>query len=168
MAIIYERDDAPYRLDTPYTMELGDTFPGTLTNNDLDLVWTELTAGTTYEFSLTGRGQGDRLDDPSLNLWDSSSNPVASNDNRAPDDLSSLIKFTPETSGSYYIGIWSTNSESGDYELQVSEGAIPILTSPLMMKSPISSPTVSGNGRILCAILSTLSPAAHWTSTSPP
>ena len=122
MAIIYERDDAPYRLDTPYTMELGDTFPGTLTNNDLDLVWTELTAGTTYEFSLTGRGQGDRLDDPSLNLWDSSSNPVASNDNRAPDDLSSLIKFTPETSGSYYIGIWSTNSESGDYELQVSEG----------------------------------------------
>ena len=122
MAIIHEVEDAPYSLNTPYSVELGDSFLGNLTSGDLDLVRIELTAGTTYELRLAGRGEGDPLDDPALTLWDSDVTNLAFNDDASPDNPDSLLKVTPSVSGTFYIGISSSHGESGDYELTVVEG----------------------------------------------
>ena len=123
MAIIYEEDDAPYSTDTPYAMASGDTFRGTITPDDHDLIAIELSAGTVYELRLTGRGQSDSLDNPYLSLWGSDLDHLAYNDNVSPpENLDSLIVFTPRASGTYYIGVSGAAGTSGDYELQVSRG----------------------------------------------
>ena len=104
-------------------MQLDDTFRGTLTDeDDKDVVRIEMTAGTTYEFLLTGSGTGDRLDDPGLNLLDSNFKLLAYNYRYSHDNLDALIKFTPDVSGTYYIRIRTRGGESGDYELSVTEG----------------------------------------------
>ena len=122
MAILNETDDAPNSRTSTYVVELDDTFRGSLTEDDKDVVRIELTAGTTYEFLLTGRGTGDRLDDPGLNLLDSNFKVLAYNYRYSHDNLDALIKFTPEVSGTYYIRIRGRGGESGDYELSVTEG----------------------------------------------
>ena len=122
MAILDETDDAPNRPTTPYRLVLGDTFRGTLTEGDLDVVMVELTAGTTYEFRVTGRGEGDRLDDPGLNLIDPELDVLATSYRASRDNLDALITYTPDTSGTYYLRIRGRDGESGDYELSVTEG----------------------------------------------
>ena len=123
MAILDETDDAPNSRTSTYVVALDDTFRGTLTDeDDKDVVRIEMTAGTTYEFLLTGRGTGDRLDDPGLNLLDSNFKLLAYNYRYSHDNLDALIKFTPDVSGTYYIRIRTRGGESGDYELSVTEG----------------------------------------------
>ena len=122
MAILEEQTDAPDYLITPYLLELGDTFRGTLTEGDRDVVAIELTAGTTYEFRVTGRGEGDRLDDPGLNLIDSELNVLSSNYRASRNDLDAFIRYTPDTSGTFYLRIRGRDGEPGDYELAVTEG----------------------------------------------
>ena len=100
MATIYETDDAPNSLGTRYLVEPGDVFRGTLTSSDIDLVRIELVAGTTYEFSLIGSGQGDPLDYPELRLYDADVERVAGNSGYSPGNLDAGFKFTPESSGS--------------------------------------------------------------------
>ena len=118
----------PRGFDTPYAMEPGDTFQGTLdsgaiggeTNIDADVVRIDLVAGTTYEIHLTGRGTNP-VGDPALRLYDSNEVVVALNDNLSfPDDLDSFIEFTPSISGNYLLYV--TGLDTGDYELLVSEG----------------------------------------------
>ena len=116
------RTDAPDYLITPYLLELGDTFRGTLTEGDRDVVAIELTAGTTYEFRVTGRGERDRLDDPGLNLIDSELNVLSSNYRASRNDLDAFIRYTPDTSGTFYLRIRGRDGEPGDYELAVTEG----------------------------------------------
>ena len=122
MATLNETTDAPDSTTTTYVVQLGDTFRGTLSANDKDVVRIALTAGTTYEFRLTGRGTGDRLDDPGLNLLDSNFALLYSNYRTSRDDLDALISYTPDTSGDYYLRLRGRDGESGDYELTVTEG----------------------------------------------
>ena len=147
MAIIHETDDAPWGVDTPYTMEPGDTFRGTISSNyfsglpDIDYIRIELNAGATYEITLAGRENGGSpfaqpLADPELFLYDSNGDFVVwHNDIDFPDNRNSFIEFTLETSGTYHIGVAgglinsydvsegviAGTSSTGDYELRVSE-----------------------------------------------
>ena len=127
MAIVYEGTDAPWNEDTPYEMEPGDTFRGTLDAGDTlpfldlgggDFIRIDLRAGTTYALSLTGRGPFP-VDDPYLVLWDSDGNIVGGNDD-AGGTLGSRVEFTPQTSGTWYINV--TGFDTGGYELRVSGG----------------------------------------------
>ena len=122
MATLNETTDAPNSTATTYVVELDDTFRGTLSEDDRDVVRIALTAGTTYEFRLTGRGTGDRLDDPGLNLLDSEFAFLYSNYRTSRDDLDALISYTPDTTGDYYLRLRGRDGESGDYELTVTEG----------------------------------------------
>ena len=122
MPTLNETTDAPNSTATTYVVELDDTFRGTLSEYDRDVVRIALTAGTTYEFRLTGRGTGDRLDDPGLNLLDSDFALLYSNYRTSRDDLDALISYTPDTSGDYYLRLRGRDGESGDYELTVTEG----------------------------------------------
>ena len=129
MAIIIEMDDAPASFETPYSMQAGDTFQGTLDSDDIsddetvmgsDRVRVDLLAGYTYGISLVGRGD-DPVDDPMLRLYDANGNVLVLDDNVFfPDDLNSFIEFTASVSGTYYLYV--TGRDTGDYELAVSEG----------------------------------------------
>ena len=139
MAIIYEGTDAPWDQtfdpdQVPYAMEVGDTFRGALGSGDTlqsvlgsnllyagDTVRIDLRAGTTYEFGLTGRGSFP-VDDPYLFLWDTTGTLVARNDDGGA-GRDSLIRFTPQTSGTWFIDV--TGYDRGDYELRVSESTDP-------------------------------------------
>ena len=129
MAIVYEiKGDAPVSRITPYTMESGGTFRGTLSDDDVDvgsnsgaegdLIRIDLSAGWNYSISLTGIGSNP-VDDPTLILLDSDLAYLGhSYDIDSPDNLDSLIEYTPETSGTYYI--LATGNDTGDYEIEVS------------------------------------------------
>ena len=130
MAIVYEnRGDAPVSRITPYTMEAGDTFRGTVSDNDVDdgpksgddgdLIRIDLSAGVTYRISLTGIGSNP-VDDPTLFLLDSNlkGNVAYSYDIDNPDNLDSLIEYTPTSTGTYYIRV--LGNDTGDYEIEVS------------------------------------------------
>ena len=128
MAIINETSDAPPSVDTPYFLEVGDSFRGTLSDGDSDAVRVELSAGTTYEFNLTGWGQVNPLHDPIIGLVGPDGYAVAASDDICyPDNLDSRIVFTAPTSGTYFIEVWGWNPDfspgaSGDYELRFGEG----------------------------------------------
>ena len=128
MAIISEMDNAPDSENTPYRMAAGDTFIGTLTEDDAGMIDAgmiriSLTAGTTYEFLVTGRETGDRLYDPALELLEGDGYRVLSyNDSHG--HLEARIEFTAERSGTYYVSVRGEDGEPGDYELIVAERAV--------------------------------------------
>ena len=106
MATVNEtRVDAAASADTSYSMTPGDTFTGRLGERfDEDWVRIELQEGLTYEISLTGNG-ADGTDDTILRIYNSAGVQVAMNDDvdLAAGNLFSMLDFTPESSGTYYI-----------------------------------------------------------------
>ena len=129
MATIDETRDAPSGLDTPYEIEVGDTFRGTLTDGDLfieadhfagDVVRIDMAAGTTYRIDLAGRGNAE-VEDPFLLLYDAAGDPVALNDDLDPAGgvRDARLTFTAPASGAYYIAV--SGYDTGGYELRVTE-----------------------------------------------
>ena len=127
MAIINETRDAPSGLDTPYEVEVGDTFRGALTDGDLfieadhfagDVVRIDMAAGTTYRIDLAGRGSAE-VEDPILLLYDAAGESVAFNDDVDPfgGDRDARLTFTAPASGAYYIAV--SGFDTGGYELRV-------------------------------------------------
>ena len=128
MATIIEIEDAPASFETPYSMQPGDTFRGTLDAGDItdepstgsDRVRVELVIGYTYSTTLAGRGENP-VDDPALRLYDANGNVLLLSDNISfPDDLDSFIESTPSVTGTYYLYV--TGRDTGDYDLALSEG----------------------------------------------
>ena len=119
--------DAAASADTSYSMEPGDVFTGRLGERfDEDWVQIELQAGLTYEINLTGDG-ADGAADTILRIYNASGEQVAMNDDvdLAAGNRNSMVSFTPESSGTYYIGATSytanPNQENwGDYRITVS------------------------------------------------
>lgn len=119
--------DASAGADTTYSMSPGDTFTGRLGERfDEDWVRVELQAGLTYEITLNGDGS-DGAADTILRVYNSSGEQVAMNDDADPDagNRFSMLEFTPESGGAYYIGAASytanPNQENwGDYRVTVS------------------------------------------------
>ena len=134
--------DAAASIETSYTMAAGDMFMGSLTPGDEDWVAIELTEGNMYTITVGG---GDatmgQLNDSVLMLLDSKGAVIRSpmNDDTADDkdgakgDLSSEIKFTPETGTGtqvYYISVSGNsanpgNPQTGSYTVNVMEVALP-------------------------------------------
>ena len=122
MAIINENEnDAGAGVETQYEISMGDSFQGTLADtDDADWVKVELGSDTIYDISPTDG------EDLRLSLFDSEGNPVI--DGHASWPGEPLI-FSPEESGTYYIGIRNRGTEAaGDYTISLTENTIPIGT----------------------------------------
>ena len=119
MATISENNgDASATTRTTYTISLGDVFKGTLgTADDKDWIKVRLTAGTIYDFTLSG------VDSARFELFDSSGNQVVRGGVSA--SVAKLI-FSPDVTGTYYIQAGSFEDvSSADYELSLAENTIP-------------------------------------------
>ena len=118
--------DAPAGTETPYNLSVGAGFRGVFTDNaDRDWVRVELVAGKTYEIHLAGADSNSDADTV-LRIYDSDGELLVVNDDKdfAAGELNSMVKFSPETSGVYYLsaGAFSGNpaqDHSGNYVLTV-------------------------------------------------
>ena len=120
MATISENNgDASAGTGTTYTISLGDIFQGTLNSaDDKDWIKVGLTAGTIYDFTLSG------VDSAQFDLFDSAGNHVVRGGVSA--SVAKLI-FSPDATATYYIQAASSDGAfSGDYELSLDENTIPV------------------------------------------
>ena len=122
MATITENgNDAAADGGTQYTIALGDVFKGALDSaHDVDVVRVELDAETIYDISQTG-GKNARL-----SIFDPQGNPLIDGFSRTAGDK---VIFSPDKSGTYYIGIFNNNNEAtGEYEVSLTENTVPVGT----------------------------------------
>lgn len=111
-------DDFPYDTGTPGTVSVnGAATNGVIeTGGDADLFSVQLSAGVAYSFTLERRTGG--LSDPYLTLWNANLNRVAEDDDSAGSG-NSRIGFTPNASGTYYLGVTDfLDSGTGTYSLR--------------------------------------------------
>jgi serralysin len=103
---------------TSQALALGQSYRGLLeTQGDVDWVKVDLLAGQTYFFSLSGDAR-DSVQNPYLSLLDSDGNTLAFNDNMALRQSYSMLQYTAETSGSYYIAAKAASPwDTGGYLL---------------------------------------------------
>ena len=102
------------------TLSLGGFRTGVIeVAGDLDIFSVTLTAGQDYVFDLEGfDGGGGTLGDPFLILYSAGGTVLDTNDDGDSNTLDSQIYFTPQTSGTYYLGVKGYESyELGSYTL---------------------------------------------------
>ena len=110
MATITENNgDASNTTRTRYTITLGDVFKGTLNPaTDSDWIKVSLSAGTIYDFTLSG------FEFAELILYDSSGNRVVSGGANAS---GAKLLFSPDVTGTYYIHAGNSGGDApADYE----------------------------------------------------
>ncbi len=120
MATISENNgDASANTGTAYTISLGDIFEGTLDPaEDKDWIKVELTAGTIYDFTLSG------VDSAEFALFDSSGHHIVRG---GITPTGGKLIFSPDVTATYYIQAGSFDDAfSGDYELSLVENTIPV------------------------------------------
>ncbi|MEM8633335.1 MAG: DVUA0089 family protein, partial [Pseudomonadota bacterium] len=125
-ATIDETGDAAGGISTSYTMSVGDSFAGEISNGgDVDWVAITFEAGQTYEIDALGSDSGGgSLLDTDLRLYDASGELIEFDDfDGAGWDAS--ISYTAASSGTYYIAVSSYfAANTGSYSLEVG-AAIP-------------------------------------------
>src|SRR5262245_24533312 len=121
MPNIIEGADAAGSTSTAYTLTPGQTLQGQLgVVGDQDYYRVNLVAGHTYVFAMVGTGVN-KARDTYLQLFNADGSvAVAFDDNGLP-NLNSVIKYTPTTSGVYYIDA-SAWTSTGQYGLSFTEG----------------------------------------------
>jgi serralysin len=118
-----ETDDAAQDSSTVYSMELGETFRGSLdTFWDRDWVAIDLAEGQYVEINLKGTPSGSgTLSDPYLRLYDASGNQIAFDDDSGI-GYESHLTFLADYTGTYYISAGSYNdNDDGTYLIETSE-----------------------------------------------
>ncbi|MFY0633395.1 MAG: M10 family metallopeptidase C-terminal domain-containing protein [Vannielia sp.] len=128
-----EATDAAAGTGTAYSVTLGDSFAGEIgSGSDVDWVQIELTEGDNLVLTVFGtNGSLAGIENTGLALYDSSGSQLAYNDDAyftdngyAYDDTYfSLIEYTVEATGSYFIGVSGVSGvagfgDSGDYILR--------------------------------------------------
>ncbi|MBF0627296.1 MAG: DVUA0089 family protein [Magnetococcales bacterium] len=87
---------------------------------DSDLFSVALTAGVTYQLRATS-AETDALEDPYLTLYDAAGTTILSNDDGGT-GRNSLIVFTPETTGTFYLGVKDYDEGTGAYTVSAMTG----------------------------------------------
>lgn len=116
--------DVPNDPSTEARVEVGGRYDGELRpEGDRDWIKVNLSGGSVYDISMTGRG-GDPLADPYLRIFDARGNELASNDDYEGSRDSFLEAFSPTSSGTYYVSAGSyRDAGAGNYRVQVTEAS---------------------------------------------
>ncbi|MFM7273485.1 MAG: Ig-like domain-containing protein, partial [Gammaproteobacteria bacterium] len=114
-------DDFPWDTSTPGVIAVdGAALQGRIeVADDLDLFRVELQAGVTYRLDVTSSGT-DGLPDPYLVLYDPDVVQVGEDDDSGG-GLDASLTFTPDVSGTYYLGAFDVDSGTGDYTVSAVE-----------------------------------------------
>ena len=153
--------DAPASRATTYTIPVGDTLDGVLSQKfDEDWIEIELERGAIYEITLVGRGAAhDKAEDTILKLYDANGQHIVTNDDidTANGVFDSRLIFTPTTSGTYYLspGSYSANpnkDNSEAYSLMVTLTKETTPTDPTTPTTPTTpnpgvGPDIEGTNR---------------------
>ena len=117
--------DAAASVETSYTISVNSGFEGVLADrSDEDWLRVELEEGRNYDIRLSGIGP-EAVPDTVLTIYGSDGKEIATNDDIEWEALNlfSMLEFTPESSGVYYIGAAGYQSQyrdnSGTYEVTV-------------------------------------------------
>lgn len=139
--------DVPGNSGTGFTISVGETVVDELeVLGDSDWFRIELTAGQTVSISLTGSGASP-VGDTYLRVRNAAGSSIAENDDGGA-DLNSLMRFTANITGTYYIEANSWNGQStGEYTLSVSEAQPLELYSLDQIASQLTSGYWGGNER---------------------
>ncbi|UMA65845.1 hypothetical protein LVO79_05105 [Roseivivax marinus] len=112
-------DDYSADVETEGTIEVGGTATGEIEESrDVDWFATTLEAGV--EYSIRQRGDysgGGTLWDPFVFVFNAAGEEIASRDDTF--DLEPQLYFTPETTGTYYIGAGAYGGQVGTYTLSL-------------------------------------------------
>ena len=131
--------DAAASVDTVYTLSVGDSFEGVLSDrSDEDWVRVELLEGKNYDIRLTGIGP-EAVTDTVLTVYGSGGEEIASHDDIEWEagDRFSMLEFSPDSSGVYYISASGypdpREDNSGTYEITVFDEQDDNLDTPLTL-----------------------------------
>ncbi len=130
-ADLTETTDAAASTDTVYSMSVGDTFQGEITDGDADWIEVQLEAGQSYRFDMQGAGGRDGLNSPILILRDGTGNQLDDNSTYDVDggDRAQQMYYTAESSGTYYLDAQAENTrystDSGTYLVSMTEVQLP-------------------------------------------
>lgn len=115
VSVLQVPDDYAGSSATTGAVAVGSSMTGNIEHSgDVDWFSVHLNAGTTYNF----RENGITLSDPSLFLHNSSGAIIAANDD-GDYGLNSLITYTPDTSGTYYLDAGGHSNHTGTYSVSV-------------------------------------------------
>ena len=118
--------DLPADTSTTGTITIGGSASGTRGSiTDEDWYAVELQAGVQYTFIMLRDGDNPH-EDPLLILYDSAGTEIDRNDDAEIDgdrvNRNSFITFTPDESGTYYLGASGWEVTTGDYTIYAEEG----------------------------------------------
>lgn len=119
-----ETGDAAESTATAYTMQVGQSFYGTISNSsDEDWVAVQLVAGQSYDIRLLGQGSG-FLTDPLVRIYNSAGVQQSSDDDgftsfSSTHETDSRLLFTAGATGTYYLAADAFSSETGSYLLSL-------------------------------------------------
>ncbi len=101
-AIVVIAGDVAGNTGSTTVLNIGDSIVSQIeSSGDQDWYKVTLVAGVTYQFDLMGTG-GDALADPYLELMNASGDQLKFDDDGGT-ELNSLLRFTPTTSGTYFV-----------------------------------------------------------------
>jgi serralysin len=119
-----ETGDAAASTATAYTMQVGQSFYGTISNSsDEDWVAVQLVAGQSYDIRLLGQGSG-FLTDPLVRIYNSAGVQQTSDDDgftsfSSTHETDSRLLFTAGATGTYYLAADAFSSQTGSYLLSL-------------------------------------------------
>ncbi|NGZ06279.1 MAG: hypothetical protein G8237_07975 [Magnetococcales bacterium] len=112
-------DFAGSRMTTGRVAVNGTAVAGTIEGpEDQDWFAVNLTSRSTYRLRVTRSGTTSGLVDPYATLFDGQGNPVTSNNDGGIGN-NAQITFTPESSGTYYLGVRDFSTGTGRYTVSV-------------------------------------------------
>jgi Bacterial pre-peptidase C-terminal domain len=140
-------DDYAGNLSTTGTIAAGGSVAANINfSGDQDWFRTTLTAGTTYWFSDQGSptGQG-TLPDTVLRLLSNDGATVVASDDDSGAGFNSFIRYTPTTTGTYYVSAQAFGSNTGTYRLseQVADD---------YAGAPVTTGTIAAGGSVAANI----------------
>ncbi len=131
-----EDDEPTGNIDTEISVDVGSSFAGEIeVEGDTDSIAVILTAGVTYQIDLEGieTGEGTLFNPFLFGIFDENDMQVADADNNGGVGLNNRILFTPDETGTYFIGVTASGAITGTYTLFVDEEALSTRPDPISL-----------------------------------